>query len=79
MEEVFIIDGEDEESVQSDIRKHLNTVRASSKANNSMENSLVNDADSVSVGIVPGGCYVNDSQRNSIVDNGAVCILILLS
>jgi hypothetical protein len=43
-----------------------------------MENSLVNDADSVSVGILPGGGNANDEpQSKSIVENkGQVSIVI---
>ena len=68
MEDVFIINGEDESSVQADIRQHLNRVRSSTRANNSMENSV---ADSVSVGILPGS-YASDSQQNSVLENGGV-------
>jgi hypothetical protein len=78
MEEVFIIDGEDENGVQTKIREYLAKVRASSKASNSMENSLVNDADSVSVGMLPGRSQANDEpQSKSIVENkGQVSIVI---
>ena len=75
MEEVFIIDGEDEKSVQSKIREYLGKVAASSKANNSMENSLANEGDSVSVEILPGGGTNKDQlQHISIVENGQVSI-----
>ena len=75
MEDVFVINGEDEASVKSDIRQHLDKVRASSQANNSMENSLAND-DSVTIGIMPSGCYNSDSQQNGAVENGGVSRLV---
>ena len=75
MEDVFVINGEDEASVKSDIRQHLGKVRASSQTNNSMENSLAND-DSVTIGIMPSGCYNNDSQQNGALENGGVSRLV---
>jgi hypothetical protein len=73
MEEVFIIDGEDEKSVWSSIREHMRKIRASSRANNSMENSLSNEDNCVShVELLPGGCNANESQSNFVVENGPV-------
>ena len=77
MEDVFIINDEDEAGVKSTIRKHLNKVRASSQTSNSIENSLAND-DSVTIGIMPSGSYVNDSQQSSVVKNGGVSIRALI-
>ena len=74
MEEVFIIDGEDKQSVQSSIREHMRKIRALSGANNSMENSFLNEDNCVSVELLPGVCNANESLTlsNFVVENGPV-------
>lgn len=71
MEEVFIISGEDEKSVQDSVRGYLNKVRSATRANLSVENSIAND-DSLSVGILPVAPVVNESEGKSVVENGEV-------